>query len=178
MILIVGKDLEIRYFVWIDILSRNELSWILIYSFYRDFLVLLHSELIVQESGVSIYLQISLCASYPISLTHKGNPVFLCRPDAPIIIAIKEALKNGETECPQYGLTGIEQIVCNLERWVAFLTIISRAIGTFFWNAERKSLFWMSCIWRWFLYTKIRLLAFLCEKCWIRKNFCRNMGKL
>jgi len=63
-----------------------------------------------------IYLQISLCASYPISLTHKGNPVFLCRPDAPIIIAIKEALKKGKTECPQYGLTGIEQIVCNLKR--------------------------------------------------------------
>lgn len=63
-----------------------------------------------------IYLQISLCASYPISLTHKGNSVFLCRPDTPIIIAIKEALKKGKTECLQYGLTGIEQIVCNLER--------------------------------------------------------------
>jgi len=63
-----------------------------------------------------IYLQISLCASYPISLTHKGNSVFLCRPDTPIIIAIKEAMKNDETECHQYGLTGIEQIVCNLKR--------------------------------------------------------------
>ena len=63
-----------------------------------------------------IYLQISLCASYPISFTHKGNSVFLCRPDTPIIIAIKEALKHDETECLQYGLTGIEQIVCNLKR--------------------------------------------------------------
>ena len=63
-----------------------------------------------------IYLQISLCASYPISPTHKGNSVFLCRPDTPIIIAIKEAMKNDETECHQYGLTGIEQIVCNLKR--------------------------------------------------------------
>ena len=71
-----------------------------------------------------IYLQISLCASYPISFTHKGNSVFLCRPDTPIIIAIKEALKHDETECLQYGLTGIEQIVCNLKRSAAFLTII------------------------------------------------------
>lgn len=76
------------------------------------------------RGSLHIYLQISLCASYPIDITYKDNPVRLCRPDAPIIIAIKEALKNDETECPQYGLTGIEQIVCNLERWVAFLTII------------------------------------------------------
>jgi hypothetical protein len=63
-----------------------------------------------------IYLQISLCASYPISLTHKGNPVFLYRPDAPIIIAMKKALANGKTDCSEWGLTGIEQIVCNLKR--------------------------------------------------------------
>ena len=76
MILIVGKDLEIRYFVWIDILSRNELSWILIYSFYRDFLVLLHSELIVQESGVSIYRY--PCVRAILSLLHTRAILYSC----------------------------------------------------------------------------------------------------
>ena len=63
-----------------------------------------------------IYLQISLCASYSISLEHEGKPVKLYSHDEPIIIAMKKALANGETECLQYGLTGIEQIVCNLKR--------------------------------------------------------------
>lgn len=63
-----------------------------------------------------IYLQISLCARYSISLEHEGKPVKLYSHDAPIIIAMKKALKNGKKECPEWGLTGIEQIVCNLQR--------------------------------------------------------------
>ena len=63
-----------------------------------------------------IYLQISLYASYSISLEHEGKPVKLCNSRAPIIIAMKKALANGKTECPEWGLTGIEQIVCNLQR--------------------------------------------------------------
>lgn len=64
----------------------------------------------------TLYLQINLFGRYPASLEHEDKPVRLCSSRAPIITAIKEALKNGHTDCPQYGLTRIEQIVCNLQR--------------------------------------------------------------
>lgn len=63
-----------------------------------------------------LYLQINLFGRYPASLEHEGKPVRLCSSQTPIITAMKEALKNGKKECPEWGLTGIEQIVCNLQR--------------------------------------------------------------
>ena len=62
------------------------------------------------------YLVIDFSCAYDIPMLHNGNSLKLCSSHAPIIKAIKEVLKNGKTECPQYGLTGIEQIVCNLKR--------------------------------------------------------------
>ena len=64
----------------------------------------------------TLYLQINLFGCYPSSLEHEGKPVRLCSCSAPIIIAMKKALANGETDCSEWGLTGIEQIVCNLQR--------------------------------------------------------------
>ena len=62
------------------------------------------------------YLVIDFSYSYDISMLHNGNFLKLCSSRAPIITAIKEALKNGCRDCPEWGLTGIEQIVCNLQR--------------------------------------------------------------
>ena len=177
MILIVGKDLEIRYFVWIDILSRNELSWILIYSFYPSFLVLLHSELIVEESSVSIYRY--PCVRAILFLLHTRAILYSCVDLIRLsLLRSRRLWKTTRQNVINMVLQGSSRLFAIWNAKLLFWRLSSKMMGTFFWNTGRGSLFWMSCIWRWFLYTEIRLLAFLNGECWIRKNFCRNMGKL
>ena len=177
IILIVGRDLISSYCIWTTICRINKLSCILIYSFYPSFLVLLHSELIVEECSVSIYRY--LCVRAILSLLHTRAILYFCVDLMRLsLLRSRRLWKKARQNVLNMVLQVSSRLFAIWNAKLLFWRLSSKMMGTFFWNTGRRSLFWMSCIWRWFLYTKIRLLAFLCEKCWIRKNFCRNMGKL